>query len=261
MRAPVRTRQSLVCLVGFRQANVPSAWRYPSRVIVGLAVCPGAPFLVPGVSPALAAEQRALIELIGDAVGRAISGAHRIVVVGGHREPPQVDLTGTAPAGPSPFERAGTTAGLPGTAWVARAVLDRSGHGSAPFRLCAGGSPAVDPDLVGAALTRGDQTIAVLALTEGARAHGAHAPLQQDDRAADFDAGLVGALRSARAANLRAWGTEQRELGEQLGSSAPLVLGAIAPHLPTELAEAQVGDGGARYGVGYQVASWTWPGR
>jgi hypothetical protein len=251
-------------------------------VIIGAAVCPGAPFLVEGVAPAVAARMtevgtacaRSVAQLPrADAVLLVTAGARsgrsgwRVFAPGAVISPASIvrsDLAGTrVPAdrpvtdgesGPAPEliddPAVGTIVGAhllaldrPGTPVVAVEVHDD------PTGAAAAAAGAV----------AGFDRIALLVIADGSACHGDDAPGRRDDRSAPFDATLATALAAGDPAALTRACADRALAADLLANVDPLeVLARLtADRCPVA---AELLFAGAPLGVGYLVASWHWSG-
>lgn len=228
-------------------------------MIVGVTVCPAAPWLIDAVAPALAGDPRVSAAAIREAATEIRSECDRMVAIvpgapgdAGGGVPVLPDVLG-----PSPHERSSGAPGaeppsLPAAVWVARALL---GAGPLAAIVVPSDGAAAALSGLGADLDRWG----VLALADGARCHGDDAPAARDDRAAAFEQRLDEVLATGDPAALADWATIEGDLAGQLGASAGVVLGAVArplarAHSSTFTAAARYL--GAPFGVGYHLASW-----
>lgn len=261
-------------------------------MIVGMAVCPGAPLLVPGLAPALAGSLPELGKACRAAV-RSLAGADRLLLVTGG---PRVCDAAAAPTGPEVFG--------PGTA-VSAASLAR-GRAPDAFRTvlpgalpsAAGGHDGPQPGIgmiVGAALidvsdltapTTGVQLsasrdsaspvdeelierlfraasdsadrVGLLMIAEGSASRGADSPGGGDVRAGLFDEELLAALAAGDPHRLSALVESTSRPQELLFTAGPVfqalteLVGARPPSRSAVLFS------GAPLGVGYLVVVWSW---
>lgn len=257
-------------------------------MIVVAVVCPGPPFLVPGLAPRLARAVPDLPAASRNSV-RLLAGADRVLVLTTGRRG-----VGTVVRPPGSAIAAGSLARsdlaiapdavLPGGEPRADpAVADRVGGGStvvpavgtivAAHLLMAAGitSPttAVEIDPVGedaAAQVRaavpdleGPTTTGLLVIADGAASHGPSAPGAEDPASAVFDAELGARLAAGDPAGLAAFCRDRHQQAaalrcETLPAFAALA-GLTAEHPPED---ATIDYYGAPFGVGYLVASWQW---
>jgi hypothetical protein len=244
-------------------------------MIVAAAVCPGAPLLIAGVAPAVAARVPDLLAAC-DAAIAVLAAADRLLVVAG---PPvrTAGCTRTArllkpgsavmgwgftrsdceqPAllapGPRRVDTPATIA-TPATA-AGLALLGRGGAGTPTWVLELGlGSgptplaPAADQDRWG-----------VLALADGSACHGGDAPGRADERAPAFDAGVAAALGTGDPTTLQAAIHDPRLPADELLASCAALDLLAAWTVAEPPTEAAVHYAGAPFGVGYLAASWVW---
>jgi hypothetical protein len=256
-------------------------------MITALAVCPPAPWLIPRLARGLAAAATGTGEACLRAV-QTLGEVDRIVIVGVGLEPgyippgsdvgaagldrsdhpvaPQVTLpdglrAGDAPAGtglragdaPDGIAPPGARPGV-GVA-VAAHLLVAVGTTTA---ACAwqvtqcGRTPSCPPPLK-------DAATALLVMADGSACHGDGAPGGPDSRAVEFDDDLAAALSSGDPDRLR--GTCRRLADAAVALRAD-TLPALA--VATDLirhagpAHARVTHRSAQFGVGHQVATWSW---
>lgn len=239
-------------------------------MIVGVVVCPAAPWLIDAVAPTLATDPAVAAAAIRPEVTDLAARCDRILAV---VPASRGSAEGWIPAvaddlGPSPYGRGAdadaatgtdaSTTPLPGAAWVARALL-----GDGPLDVLA--LPSVSRD---AATPLPGQVIAIagdayrwglLVLADGARCHGDDAPAARDARADNFERRLAGALATGDPEVLGRWVAAERELGDELGATAAVLLGVPAALLASAAPEPFRADGRylcAPFGVGYHLASW-----
>ncbi len=234
-------------------------------VIVGAAVCPGAPFLIPGVAEPLARESAALITACLAAV-RPLAGADRIVLIAAGRRSivyPAGRVTSQVAAPPvgrsdlvarecRPVLSVGTVVGQ---ALVARAFPEGV---PVPVDLVETGGEADTDDA--AARHDARQRDSVLVIADGAATHGDHAPGRRDDRAGSFDDALAAALADGNPSALARACADPSVGRALLAVVEPLrVLARLTQGDPPTAADLLYR--GSPYGVGYAVASWRWAGR
>lgn len=261
-------------------------------MIVGMAVCPGAPLLVPGLAPALAGSLPELGRACRAAV-QSLAGADRLLLVAGG---PWVRDAAAGPTRPEVFG--------PGTA-VSAASLSRSRApdafrtvlpGVAPSAADRNGGPQPGIGMVvGAALidaagitapTTGVQLpalrnsmspvdeqvvervlraasdstdrVGLLMIGEGSASRGADSPGGGDVRAGRFDEELLAAMAAADPHRLAALLESTPRPDELLFTAGPVfqaltrLVGARPP------SESAVLFSGAPLGVGYLVVVWSW---
>lgn len=231
-------------------------------MIVAAAVCPGAPFLAPGVSEQLARGSADLIAACAAAV-RSLAAADRIVVLAAGRRPvvyPAGTVTGQAAV--SALRRSDLAPRRCGPALsvgtiVGQALLDRAFPDGvpAPVDLV---EAADDPVSTGAAVRHGSRPRdSLLVIADGAATHGDDAPGRRDDRGGPFDDALAAALAAGDPQALRR-ACADRDLARQLlAVTDPLLaLATLTEADPPTTAELLFRD--APFGVGYLVATWRW---
>jgi len=233
-------------------------------VIVAAAVCPGAPFLIPGVAEPLVRESADLLAACTQAV-RTLAHADRIVVIAtGRRSIRYPAGTVTSQVATSPLGRgdlavrecrpALAVGSIVGQALLARAFPDGV---PVPVDLVETGGEPVTDDACAVAGAAGREALLVIA--DGAATHGDHAPGRRDDRAAPFDDGLAAALTGGDPAGLGRACADQDLARALLAAVTPLaVLARLVGDRPPTAADLLFR--GSPYGVGYLVASWRWAG-
>jgi hypothetical protein len=239
-------------------------------MVPGVAFCPPAPFLVPGLAPALVAREPSLGSACLAAVTElAAGGSDRWLVVGpgrttrlippgalvrpsilarsDHPPVPAFRLPGGEPSDPEPPAAVGTVVGagmltshLP-TATVVAAVEIAEGEATAGAGLIT-------------SFTAAGRT-AVLAMVDGATSHGPDAPGAEDARSADVDDALAGAMAAGRPEALAGWLADHGRVAAEVGVRGLAVIEALASVLPDGLT-GQVRWRGQPFGVGYLVATW-----
>jgi hypothetical protein len=137
---------------------------------------------------------------------------------------------------------------------IARRLLDESGwHGKETWVPLGEDS---DCDRAGAAVHRGPGRTALLVMADGSAARTVKAPGHFDERARDFDHGIVRALREGDHVALRALdGTLARELRMQ-GVPALRVLAAAMGSAGRDIAPPHVSYVDDPFGVLYFVVTW-----
>jgi len=232
-------------------------------VIVGAAVCSGAPFLVPGVADRLAAESADLLAAGRRAV-RRLAWADRIVLIAAGRKhvarvyPPGTEVSASALGGRDAAGRCQPDYAVGSI--VGRALLDRAFPAGAPapvFTVETGD----DPVATARAIVRqaGPGRLGVLVVADGAATHGGHAPGPHDDRAGPFDDALAAALTAGDPTALRRAAADRDLARQLLAVTDPLsVLAELTVADPPVAADLLYR--GSPYGVGYLVASWRWSG-
>lgn len=234
-------------------------------MIVGAAVCPGAPFLIPGVADPLALARADLVAACLSAV-RPLAAADRIVVLAGGRRTAvfpagSVDSQVVAPPVARSDLRASTGRPvLPVGAVVAQSLLERAFPGGVPVPVDLI-ETADEPDVAVAAVRhRAGARDALLVIADGAATHGDHAPGRRDDRAAPFDDAIAAALAGGAPAALTLACADADLVAVLRAGVLPLqVLAELVRADPPRSSE--VLYRGSPYGVGYLVAAWRWPAR
>lgn len=244
-------------------------------MIIAAAVCPGAPWLLPGVAPQLAARASTIGTACQVAV-RGLRSADRIVALVPARRW-SVDAAAGRPA-------RGVSAAGPGPDPTAhRLTVTRSDRGRGPVQdvgsavaahlLTAAGiaGPVTVVEVDDAARSSDDQPVrplflddpdvrtGVLVLADGAAAHGPAAPGREDPRSAGWDRALAAALAGGDPAALAAAAAVDADPAptDLLARVAGLrVLAAWTRGRPP--ARAAVLAQSAPFGVGYVVARWEW---
>lgn len=251
-------------------------------VIVGAAVCPGAPFLIEGVAPAVTARMTEVAAACARSVAQ-LPSADAVLLVTADARPGRSGRRVIAPGAvisPASIIRSD----LAGTRVPpARPVADgESGPGPAPeliddpavgtivgahlLALDRPGTPVVvveiHDDPTGAASAAataiaGFDRIALLVIADGSACHGDDAPGRRDDRSAPFDATLAAALANGDPAALTRACADRALVADLLANVDPLeVLARLtADRCPVT---AEVLFAAAPLGVGYLVASWHW---
>ena len=233
-------------------------------MLVAAACCPHPPLLVPQVAQGAAGDLAAVREACAVAVDSLLAARSEVVVV-----------LGPGPAaGRWPAAAAGTLAGhgvdvraggtdppaLPLSLTVGAWLLDRAGWTGrrAYVAVPPGGRPACpEPDLL--AGPEGEPT-GVLCMADGSAKRSPAAPGHLDPRAEPHDASVARALAAGDAAALA---DLDPSLAAQLwvgGTPAWRVAGALPPSRGAAAPpKAVLLHESAPLGVGYLVATWTWP--
>ncbi len=233
-------------------------------MIVGAAVCPGAPFLVPGVADRLADASADLIAACVAAI-RPLARADLIVVVAGGRRGTFVYPPGTVEVRATSLGRSDLTPRrcgppLASGSIVGRALLSRAfpAGDPAPVALVETGD---DPATTGAAVRHScPGRYALLVVADGSAAHGDHAPAPRDDRSEAFDDALAAALAAGDPTALRV-ACADHDLNRRLLAGAEPLEALAELTADDRPAGAELLHRGAPFGVGYLVAGWRWPGR
>ena len=223
-------------------------------MISAVAFCPHPPLLVPQVAHGAAAELDGLRAACRIAIKRVANTASQLVVIG----------SGERAARYGPCVR-GSLAGY-GVAIEIPLGSDEPGPVELPLSLTIGAwllRDALGPQCgaVGYSIsTRSPQPpvldgppVALLVMGDGSARRSTTAPGYLDERAADFDAGIVAALESGRgdALQVDAW------LADQLLAAGAPAWTAAGRLLCGRSFDAELLYDEAPYGVGYFVAVWT----
>ena len=232
-------------------------------MISAVLLVPAAPWLIPSVAPPLSAAQTTLRGAVQDLIGATEVDRWAALGVAPTRSRPRWDQDVPMELGRDPYRGGGAASALPGSYWVARALL-----GSVPL---AAGSLA-PPDGDGAPVRAGLRDLvadprshALLVTADGSAAHGEHAPGAPDERAAGYDAALQAALAGGPTGT-RAWlgsAAGSLALAAELGATMPAALRVVLEVLdedPTDGAAqwtAGARDVCAPHGVGHHVARWV----
>ena len=234
-------------------------------MIVGAAVCPGAPLLIPGIAESLARESAPLIAACVAAT-RSLAGADRIVVLAaGPRTIVFPAGTARCRAAGSPLGRSDAGRGERGPALsvgtlVGQALLDRAFPDGrpGPVDLIETGD---DPGATVTAVRPGARNRdGLLVIADGAATHGDDAPGRRDDRGGPFDDALAAALAAGDPAALARACADRDLAGALLAVVEPLrALAQLTADNPPMAADLHFR--GHPYGVGYLAASWRWAGR
>jgi hypothetical protein len=265
-------------------------------VIVGAAVCPGAPFLIEGTADAIATRLQPVTLAAADAVARLPPADLTLLLTGssgpaGGRDrggigwrvlPPGTHIpttslrrsdlpdpyaltlgsgTASVTAAPVSDPSVGTMVGAYLLDAAVRGRSDPLPSGSPPdgaesIALEIARDPAGAAQALAVRLAAA-RRVAVLVIADGAACHGDAAPGRRDDRAEAFDTALARALASGDPAALHAATTDRALAGELMASVEPLaVLALLTAERPPDAAELLYSA--APLGVGYLVASWGW---
>ncbi|MET0964938.1 MAG: hypothetical protein ABWZ02_00990 [Nakamurella sp.] len=249
-------------------------------VLSGVAVCPGAPFLLAGVAEALAARMNLVVEACRAAV-RGLPEADSVTLLTTGRSTPDGLAFRELPVGsaipmtsvqrsdlqlppinlPTSPPRTATTPPVMDPAvgtMVGAALLDNAGC-TWPVTAVEVVDPAGTANML-LPLTKSSERVALLVIADGAACHGDDAPGRRDDRSTGFDAAISAALAAGSPAELSAACADRSLAGDLLASVEPLdVLARLAATGPP--AAADVLFAGAPVGVGYWVANWRWTDR
>jgi hypothetical protein len=263
-------------------------------VIVGAAVCPGAPFLVPGLAPALAESVRDLVDSCAEAIATLVDVDRIVLLTSGPRaldrsrsfplttvlHPPGATVTSgilTNSRLPGNFRcsLAGTpgtgrhTGEAPGVGVVVGAALAVSAGISAAttaIELVAGPSgsgswtdPSSPAGRVLAGIEAPGERVGLLVVGEGSASRGAESSGDGCPGAKRFDDSLVSALRTGDPAMLGVVVDVEPEEAARLVFTSRSSFGALAAITsaapPTR---SELLYAGAPLGVGYVVARWSW---
>lgn len=228
-------------------------------------MCPGAPFLVPGIAESLAHESTALMTACVTAV-RSLAGADRIVVIAAGRRSIAypagrvASQVATPPLGRSDLAARECRPVLSVGAVVGQALLERTFPDGAPAPVdlveVRGEADADD----GAARHGARNRDALLVIADGAATHGDAAPGRRDDRAGPFDDRLAAALAAGDPDGVGRSCADRDLASALLAVVEPLrVLARLTEDDPPTAAELLFR--GSPYGIGYLVASWRWTSR
>lgn len=263
-------------------------------MLVGAAVCSGAPFQIPGMAPALAAGVPALHEATRVVIDR-LTGADRVVAVVSDGRMRSPDIAAPGP-GVIPRDReqgrrggwrivpSGTalraTVGRSDAAEVSTIVLPRLRAGApaspkgglavgslvaaqllaacldAPTSCAVEFSADPAPDLFDRLDVAGIDRVGLLVIADGSACHGSDAPGQPDAEAEPFDRRVCDALERGDSAELARACTHPSAERLLTGVGALRVLARCAATLPSP--RARLLYYGAPFGVGYFVAYWAW---
>lgn len=234
-------------------------------MIVGAAVCPGAPLLIPGVADRLAFAQADLVDACRTVV-RSLAAADRIIVLAAGRRPTVFPAGTVASQVATPAVRRSDLHPpvcrpvLPVGAVVGQSLLERAFPDGVPLPvdLVEIGD---DPETAAAAVRhRAGARDALLVIADGAATHDDDSPGRRDDRAGPFDDRLAAALAGGDPVALAQACADRDLAGRLLAVTGPLqvMAGLLRTDPPTA---SELHYRGSPYGVGYLVASWRWPGR
>lgn len=237
-------------------------------MLVGAAVCPHPPLLVPGVGAgttgvedvraAAAAAVRALLAtgpehlvVVGSGPGTASFGPDAWGSFAGYGVPAAAGL------GP-PADRQGS-ARLPLALAVGADLLARAGWRGVASGLTVGShAPAAAAGELGSALSSPARPTALLVMGDGSARRGNSGPGAFDERAPDFDRAVAAALAAGDCPALLALDAAlARELLVAGRAAWQVLAGAAAPHVAGW--QRRVSYDAAPFGVGYVVATWLAP--
>jgi hypothetical protein len=240
-------------------------------MLVAAAVCPCPPLLVPELAAGAAPELDGARAACADALD-VLAAAHpdRLVVVGPTGESGQgrygpgtrgsfrgfgVDVD-VRLGGAGSAERVAAGGELPSSLAVAAWLLARADWSVVPVE-----GLAVAEDLTpercaaqGAVLAGRDERVALLVMGDASACRSVKAPGYLDERAADFDAGVARALRSADVTALEALDPHLARELKACGRAPWQILAGAAED--TALSGRLLYED-APYGVGYLVATWS----
>ncbi len=222
-------------------------------MLIGAAVCPHPPLLVPEVASGAAPELAPLRDACHEAVRRLFVEPSLVVVVGAG---PRTRGFGAGAAGSLRPYGADVTVGtgepvLPLSLTIGRWLL---GEREAVFESVAADTPPDGCAKLGAELASRAPRVALLVMGDGAACRTERAPGYYDPRSEAFDAEAARALANADASALS---RVDPDLARDLHA---------AGRAPWQVLAGAVGEGRfgaelladeAPYGVGYFVASWT----
>ncbi|MDP9397591.1 MAG: hypothetical protein M3P96_07080 [Actinomycetota bacterium] len=237
-------------------------------MLVGAAVCPHPPLLVPAVgagTPAVedvraaaAAAVRALLAtrpehvvVVGSGPGTASFGPDAWGSFAGY------GVEAAAGLGP-PEDRQGPPR-LPLALAVGADLLARAGwRGEASGLAVRSEAPSAEARELGSALRRPARPTALLVMGDGSVRRGNQGPGAFDERAPSFDRKVTAALQAGDCSELLALDAALAQELLVAGRAAWQVLaGAAAPHVAGW--QRRVSYDGAPFGVGYVVATWLVP--
>jgi hypothetical protein len=257
-------------------------------VIIAAAICPGAPLLVPGLAPSLAARLPGLLDSCAAAIA-PLADAERVLVLcsrqlgaqpGGSsdhtviHEPgtpvSSAPLTGTqfsahfaswlpgaAAADGDPEGR--STAAVPGVGVVVGAALLAAAGIDVPTTAVEVGSADAPVQPVIDAGLHSPDPVGLLVIADGSAARGPDSPVGGHAAAKDLDESLARALAAGSPTALSAAITAARPLADTVRFTAAPALSALArATMATPPTRAELMFDSAPLGVGYLVASWTW---
>lgn len=241
-------------------------------MIHGVAICPPAPFLVPGLAPVLAAGALDLTDACAAAVD-SLAGADTLVLLGagaagvrilppGSRVLASVLARSDLPVAPALRLSRGAVSGLAqsepdppaavGTV-VGAALVGSTHRPTYAIEVGPGAGAAAAAALAGLGATG---TVGLLVMADGATGHGPEAPSARDDRSAGVDDSLAEALQSGDAAVLSAWLAASADLAADVGVRSLAVLAALAATGFTGSRSVLIYRG-EPFGVGYFVVTWS----
>lgn len=222
-------------------------------VLVAAAVCPHPPLLVPEIAAGAAGEVDDMRAACDRAVADVLAAGPDIVVAVGGQRPGEPLGRGFSAYGLD--QELAVDAVLPLSLLVGAWLLQRAGA-DVPVRwqpVPSGTSPhdcaALGEQLAGTAGER----VAVLALGDGSARHGAQPPRGPHPEADAFDQQVASALRDADPAALLAI-TPGR--GDELAAAGRAAWQVLAGAAGERRFAGRLRYRGARYGVGYLVATW-----
>lgn len=220
--------------------------------LVAAAVCPHPPLLIPEVAAGAAQELDELRVCCDAAVSRLLQQAPDLVVVVGTQRPAEpVRATLAAYGIDMPIGRDP----LPLSALLGRWLLDRSGWTGPLLSHVVPTNARVQRCLSDGRLLAGrSNRVAMLAMGDGSARRSERAPGYLDERAADVDATVASALRTADIEALTSLDPDLADALMVAGRAAWQVLAGAAGTGPFAAA---LSYDDAPYGVGYFVASWT----
>ncbi len=232
-------------------------------MIIGAAVCPGPPFLVPGVAEPLARDSADLIGACRRAIRGLPAPERLLLITAGLPGRPARVLPSGEPMARDPFRRRdlstpnGDDAGSGAVVGVGLLARIQPDGVRVPVEVVETG---MDPVAAGPLVTdrvAGRTRVGLLVVADGAACHGDHAPGRRDDRSAAFDDALARALAAGDPAELQRVCADRDLAGQLLAMTDPLLVLALvtAADPPTS---AKLVHRAVPYGVGYLVASWHW---
>lgn len=223
-------------------------------MLVGAAVCPHPPLLVPEMAGGTAAELDGVRAACDEVVRRLPDGS--IVVVGGAGVTRSygTDAAGSLRTYGLDFTVGEGRAVLPLSLTIGRWLLERNELSATAFWGVAEDASPVECLELGRELAASAERVVLLVMGDGSACRDEKAPGYLDARARPYDDGVAQALEAADAAGLAALEVGLSAELQVAGRAAWQVLAGAAGDRP------MVGDllaHEAPYGVGYLVASWA----
>jgi hypothetical protein len=225
-------------------------------MLVGAAVCPHPPLLVPQLAGAAATELDALRLACDEAVRCLPPGL--IVVVGGAAVTRRYGMDAAGSLRPYGLDLAigDGQAVLPLSLTIGRWLLDRQSRSAVAFQAVAEDATPEECADLGRDLASSAERVALLIMGDGSACRDEKAPGYLDPRALPYDETVADALGRADTATLAALDADFSAELQVAGRAAWQVLAGAGAD--SDLAGALLAHE-APYGVGYLVASWTPP--